>query len=68
MATAKACCLSRAQASAEAGCRPAMWLPGVRNVHLATETWQIHASPEVRADNVIVYVVAYVAKVITMLP
>lgn len=28
-----------------------MWLPGVRNIHLATETWQIEASVDVSAHN-----------------
>ena len=53
---ANACCLSRAQAGAESFCRPGMWLPGVRNLHLATETWEIKAALNV-SKNACVWVI-----------
>ena len=40
------CCLARAQAPIQAFLRPAIWLPGVRRLHLAAEDWLIRATPE----------------------
>ncbi len=46
---AKSCCIAGCQAPVQAVIRPAMWLPGIKNLHLATETWEfLHGSPNVR--------------------
>ncbi|CAH1230701.1 Hypp330 [Branchiostoma lanceolatum] len=40
-----ACCfLSSLQAPVQAAIRPAMWLPGIRNLHSHKETWQSEAT------------------------
>jgi len=35
------CTIAKAQAPAQACLRPAMWVPGVRNMHMARESWLI---------------------------
>ncbi|KAL5476279.1 hypothetical protein EMCRGX_G026202 [Ephydatia muelleri] len=39
------CCLAEAQASAQAFLRPAVWVPGLRNLHWVRETWKVNGSP-----------------------
>ena len=39
------CCLAEAQGSAQAFLRPAVWVPGLRNLHWVRETWKVNGSP-----------------------
>lgn len=50
---APVCQLARAQASTQAKMRPGMWLPGVRNLHMAREVWEIKATPDESLDKLI---------------
>ncbi len=38
------CQVARGQAPIQACLRPSMWLPGVRNLHSARETWLVDAN------------------------
>ena len=40
------CQVAVAQAPIQAYLRPGMWLPGVRNLHMARETWLMQAPPD----------------------
>ena len=50
---APVCRLARAQASVQAKMRPAVWLPGVRNLHTAREVWEIKATPDECMDKLV---------------
>ena len=50
---APVCQLARAQASIQAKMRPAMWVPGVRNLHMAREVWEIKATPDECVDKLV---------------
>ena len=50
---APVCQLARAQASIQAKMRPGMWLPGVRNLHMAREVWVIKATPDECVDKMV---------------
>lgn len=50
---APVCQLARAQASIQARMRPGMWLPGVRNLHMAREVWVIKATPDECVDKLV---------------
>lgn len=47
------CQVARAQAPIQACLRPAMWLPGVRNLHSARETWKVQAGLETALDRLV---------------
>ena len=44
---AQACCFAHCQGPIQAFLRPGIWLPGVRNLHMTKDTWEISASPQV---------------------
>lgn len=50
---APVCQLARAQASVQARMRPGMWLPGVRNLHMDRQIWEIKATPDECVDKLI---------------
>ncbi|XP_003383684.1 PREDICTED: uncharacterized protein LOC100638328 [Amphimedon queenslandica] len=50
---AKSCCFAQCQGPIQAAIRPGLWLPGVRNLHLATETWTISSSPQAAFDAIV---------------
>lgn len=50
---APVCQVARAQASIQARMRPGMWLPGVRNLHMAREVWVIKATPDECVDKLV---------------
>ncbi len=47
------CQLATAQAPCQACLRPAMWVPGVRNLHMAKETWLIKMNPTEVLDKLV---------------
>lgn len=47
------CEIAKAQAPCQACLRPGMWLPGVRNLHMAKETWLIKADLEQAMDKLV---------------
>ena len=50
---APVCQLARAQASIQAKMRPGMWLPGVRNLHMARQIWEIKGTPDECVDKMV---------------
>lgn len=52
------CQIAQAQAPIQACLRPSMWLPGVRNMHSARETWKIKAGLEEARDKLVAGVAA----------
>ena len=50
---APVCQLARAQASIQAKMRPGLWLPGLRNLHMAREVWEIKATPDECLDKLV---------------
>lgn len=47
------CQVARAQAPLQACLRPGMWLPGIRNLHSARESWKIDASVTEAMNSVV---------------
>lgn len=48
------CCCAMWQSPIQAAIRPAVWLPGIRNLHSKKETWIIpDATPEVCLENLV---------------
>ncbi|XP_064394215.1 uncharacterized protein LOC135341559 isoform X2 [Halichondria panicea] len=47
------CQIARAQAPCQACLRPAMWVPGLRNLHMARETWLIKMDPAQALDKLV---------------
>lgn len=47
------CQLAMAQAPCQACLRPAMWVPGVRNLHMAKESWLIKMDPVQALENLV---------------
>ncbi len=47
------CQIARAQAPCQACLRPAMWVPGLRNLHMARETWLIKMDPALALDKLV---------------
>ena len=50
---APVCQLAKAQAPIQAKMRPGLWLPGVRNLHMAREVWEIEATPDECLDKLV---------------
>ena len=47
------CQIARAQAPIQAALRPAMWVPGLRNLHMARETWVIKMALDQALDKLV---------------
>ena len=47
------CQIAQCQAPVQACLRPGMWLPGVRNLHSARETWEIKAGIEAAIERLV---------------
>ena len=47
------CEVAKAQAPIQAYLRPGMWCPGVRNLHMARETWSISASLDKAMESLV---------------
>lgn len=47
------CQIAQAQAPLQACLRPGMWLPGVKNLHSARETWKIKAGMDTTIDRLV---------------
>ena len=47
------CQIAKAQAPIQAALRPAVWVPGLRNLHMARETWVIKMAPDQALDKLV---------------
>ena len=47
------CQVAQCQAPLQSCLRPGMWLPGVRNLHSARETWEVKAGVEAAMDRLV---------------
>jgi hypothetical protein len=47
------CQIAQCQAPVQACLRPGMWLPGVRNLHSARETWEVKADVNTAIDRLV---------------
>ena len=47
------CQVAQCQAPLQSCLRPGMWLPGVRNLHSARETWEVKAGVEATIDRLV---------------